>query len=688
MLSCVVAIILLMLPGALAARVLGCRGVGTIALAPLITCAVYGVLGCAYAIVGMPSGPVTLFAVPSVIFGAGAFVRSRIERGRAGAPAVGAHVRERAPRVHPLRERALTLFGHDISWAAFAASVAVIVGLVTCATVFLPSLGSPDAFSQNYDNAFHMSRVRTFMDTGVYSSLAGGFYPSAWHCLAALVGVTCQASVPMAISASMVAIEGVAYPLSMFVLLAALFPTRPRRVVLGCLACTMIAYFPWRIMLFGPLYPNVLSFSLMTAVAGVFVVLVDTETERPRRIRAAILFVIGGISLALAQPNGVFSAGVFLIPCCLVAAARWARAAGASRGLSVLAALGCALLIVAIWVALLCLPFFKPIVTYPRDTPVNWLQALKWAFHFSFVIKRPQFMAGFIVALGGLGLVVERRGRWVAFGYALTVALYVVAISFSGQLREALTGFWYNDYHRLAAAAAVFAIVPLSVGLDYVVGAIYAIARKLVCVKKAGALPRAAAVVCGLVACVVLAGMYVLNSRPVRFLPEQYKSYGYDAVMYEMRDMYGCGEHGETGPLDAPERAFLDRVADEVGHDAVIVNQPYDGSVFGYALDDLNLLFKQYNPPDDPAVAEICLHARELATDPAVRVAIDEVDAAYVLQLDQGAGPQDMNEKGSFYLNGYGKESWEGINLINDETPGFTPVLAEGDMRLYRVEAA
>ena len=687
MLSIAVAIVALMVPGALAARALGLRAVASIACAPLVTCALVGVLGTVFGLVGVPSGPVTLICIPSVVLAVAALARGRLSPVRERRGPVGAHARAEAPRSPAILGRAATVLGRDVSWAALAAAVAVAVGLLTCATVFLPSLGDVEAFSQNYDNAFHMSRVRTFMDTGVYSSLAGGFYPSAWHCLAALVGVTCQASVAMSITASMVAIVGVAYPLSMFSLLAVVFPDRPRRVLLGCAACTMIAYFPWRIMLFGPLYPNVLSFSLMPAVVGLFAVLVAPDTGRGTRTRAAVLFVIGGVALALAQPNGVFSAGVFLIPCCLAAAAMWARRARASRAAAVAAAAATALLIGAVWVCLLNVPFFEAIVTYPRDTPLEPAQALKWALSLSYVIRRPQFMAGAVVALGCIGLLVERRRRWLLFGYALTVALFVVSISFEGRLREVLTGFWYNDYHRLAASAAVFAVVPLAVGLDYIVGVPIACCRRLAR-RAEGGRARLYAVACGVAVCAVLAGMYLLNTRPLSIVPEQYKSYGFDAVMFEMRDMYGCGENGETGPLDASERAFLDRVAQEVEPGAAIVNQPYDGSVFGYALDGLNLLFRQYNPPDDPAMTEARLRGFEIAGDPAVAAAFRELDARYVLQLDHGSGPQDMNEAGSFYLDGYGKEGWCGVNLVGDDTPGFTTVLSEGDMRLYRVEAA
>ena len=35
----------------------------------------------------------------------------------------------------------------------------------------------------------------------------------------------------------------------------------------------------------------------------------------------------------------------------------------------------------------------------------------------------------------------------------------------------------------------------------------------------------------------------------------------------------------------------------------------------------------------------------------------------------------------------YEISDWEGIDSVTDETPGFTPILSEGDMRLYKISA-
>ena len=70
-----------------------------------------------------------------------------------------------------------------------------------------------------------------------------------------------------------------------------------------------------------------------------------------------------------------------------------------------------------------------------------------------------------------------------------------------------------------------------------------------------------------------------------------------------------------------------------------------------------------------------------IAEDPAVADAVNDVGATYVLQLDQA----DYS-RSSKYLFSYYQDVWEGIDSVNDSTPGFEVVLKEGDMRLYKID--
>lgn len=668
-------VLALLLPGLLLVRALRFDRLGALALSALVSTCLYAVIGTVLPFVGAVASwrlVLVLALVPGGVARAVQALRGETAPELTADAALGSRVASRGPLAR-------------LSWGQLAVIAALVAGVVCVFAVFVLSIGSAGAFVQNYDNAFHLNRVRSFADGGCWSSLAGGFYPSSWHCLCALVASATGVGVTVAVNATNALIVSVAYPLSMLYLLGTLFGDRPSRVVLGCAACTSIAFFPWRIMLFGPLYPNVLSLSLMPAVAGVFIGLVGRGLPLGRRVRFAALFAIGGVALALAQPNAVFSAGVFLVPFCLYRA--WSAALSAREGrplrvpFAAATALALLCLFAAAWLALMRVPLFSDIVNYPRDAPLEVVEAVKMMSSFSFVLRRPQFAATLVALLGALALLRDARLRWVPFSCALMMAQYVVAISCEGPLRTLVTGFWYNDYHRLAAAACVATVPLLAAGLDLVVRLGSRGAELL-----GERLSRGRSEVPDLrplIVALLLSGLFVLNTFPLRFLPHSLQAFGFDAVAFELRDMFVTGE-GRA--LDEEELSFLGEVADVVSIEDVVINQAHDGSVFAYATEGVNVLFKQYSVPSTPEIETLRTRLCAYATDAAVRDAVDAVGGTYVLQLDHGSAPTGMSEDATYYPYWYDAASWAGINSVDDDTPGFELVLSSGDMRLYRID--
>ena len=154
-----------------------------------------------------------------------------------------------------------------------------------------------------------------------------------------------------------------------------------------------------------------------------------------------------------------------------------------------------------------------------------------------------------------------------------------------------------------------------------------------------------------------------------------------------------------------------------------MINQPNDGSVFSYALDGLDVMYRRMRDYGGSGETDgsklIRLHLDEITTNEEVRHAVEETGAEYVLQLDNPAytdyplgmqevpadpGKQHFENKDvdpakpldlrdyrklhgqdTYYLFSYVPDEWAGIDAVNDETPGFELVLREGDMRLYRI---
>lgn len=674
LLATLLALAALLVPGFIAVRSLGARWEFSLGTAPLVTLAAYGVLSIAYGALGIPCGWATL-AVPVTAVAAAVWaVRShrgtwqetlgfgeKLERPFVTSGSLGC--------LTPIR-LALLL--------AFAAGVATSLG------VFVLNMGDPNAFEQTYDNAWHLSRIHLFAETQNFSPFNPSLYPSAWHGIAAMVELALGVSTPLAENAANLAFIIGVFPLGSVLLLGTLFPERPRVVWLGGMLCLSFAFFPWRIMLFGPLYPNLAAFSLMPAVAALFIRLCARETTSTARLRSGFLFVLGGMSMALAQPNAIFSAGVFLIPYCVWRVRQLAYDRLEDRRhrlvLSFVAAALPAVAFVVLWVLLAKAPFMAGVVNYQRETRLDLAQAIRWGMGFSFVIRRQQFFIAAIVALGGARLLFCRGRRWIDFSYLLLLGIYVVAISVEGPVRHLIAGFWYSDFYRLAAAVCVFCVPLVAMGMDGIVGAVIWCFRILVCRLKGS--KRLAGCLGAVSAALVVSAILALNYVPFEFVEWYYRSYGFDAVAYELRDMY---QSPANQALSTEEMVFVEQVEDVVSPGEAVYNMPFDGSVFAYAVCDLDVVYDSFDPADDADLLALQGGLDDIASNPAVKDAAERAGIRYVLLLDQGYGEDLVGEGATVYTLGYVKKDWSGVTGVTDETKGLETVLAEGDMRLYRI---
>ena len=134
---------------------------------------------------------------------------------------------------------------------------------------------------------------------------------------------------------------------------------------------------------------------------------------------------------------------------------------------------------------------------------------------------------------------------------------------------------------------------------------------------------------------------------------------------------------------DAAEQTFVRKVLETIPEGALVLNQPNDGSVFAYGLDNLNTYYRQISHEGETENARLIReHLNDIASDPVVQRAVKETGARYVLLLDQGVS----RKKGTWLAQYKDPESWRGIDSITDDTPGFKPILSNGEMRLYEIE--
>ena len=136
----------------------------------------------------------------------------------------------------------------------------------------------------------------------------------------------------------------------------------------------------------------------------------------------------------------------------------------------------------------------------------------------------------------------------------------------------------------------------------------------------------------------------------------------------------------DAGIYSFKEKAFVNRVLDEIDDNSVIVNCPDDGSAFMYADDDANILYRRnYADTDEESVeSKIIRHdLKSIATDQSVQSVVSKWNIRYVLLLS--------SPEGSGVFHSYKLDDWDGLQLIDEATEGFKLIDQEGDMRLYEV---
>lgn len=685
LLACVTLVALLEVPGALALAGLGARPAPALALAPLLSVAAYGLVAVALGALGVPAST-PLVAAPPLLAALALALARRAAHGR---PPVAAR-------------RQLAQLG------LYLALGAAVTGLV-----LVSNLRDPDSFVQAWDNVAHFNIVRSMSESGVWSTfsttyytgaaaaadpMAGSphYYPAAWHLLSVMladalgVSVTCAANVVNAVTCAVV------YPAGCWALLSRVFSRRPAVVGWGAPVCLAFTSFPWNLIPRWTLYPNLLSLALTPAVVAAFMRLAAPAASRLARVRAGAVFVAGCLSLALAQPNSVFTAAVFLAPWCAWRVYAWRRSRGASAPRAWAWVAAWAALVAALWLLLLAAPPLRGVVGYywppiaSRDFAVSGVLDLSFCGS-----ESPLAALRALVAVGVVAALASRGLRWLPVPAAFSCVGFVVAASWLDHpLKHALTGFWYTDPYRLSAMCAIF-MVPLAAlglrALALLASRALAAAIGLVSRGRPFALARraASAVVCS-GALLALLAPAALTRLGVADLTRANDLAMVSAQMSERSEL------SSTTGYSLEKRAFVDRVLELVGPDELVLNMPFDGSVYAYGVSGLNVYWRYLSgygvssvtglagerSPETPESRELRCGLSRLWTGsrPRAAEALEALDIEYLLVLDR----DDESMEAAF--GSYDPARWWAINEVDDDTPGFEVVLSDGDMRLYRID--
>lgn len=683
------------LPGLILLTLMRCNLLSTVTLAPLPTLAYYALAAQVFASAHIPASGLSLGGSCLALF-----------------LLVGllVHYFKKQPlSLLSIQYEPIRLFGRfHVPFSLVCIIVFLCLGLGFYSYLFCRNAGSPDMFLQNYDNVTHLTYIRLFADTGSYNSLSAGlydfsedpatrpttytgsFYPSLWHSLGAMVFGLVGDPLTTLVNALNGVFVSLVFPLSMLAFFAALFPNKPNVILCGSLTVVAFEAFPWGYLTFGPLYPNLASLAILPAVWALFILALRNALPTNERVFSWILFGCGFLNIIFLQPNALFTSIIGLSAFCVYKILReppaWKSLGSKSRRR--LWAFIFIAFVIAFWFICYNLPFFANVVTFD-----NWRaiaakrQVIIDVLTLALADCPSQLCLGALVIIGCIQAWKEPHLRWTVVSYVLFALFYAVCASFEGTIKHLMCGFWYCDPFRLAAHMVLLGAPLAAVGFAACIDTL----RKRLVVKPVSERrthgPRRERrlqphFLAPLVVCLTSVILIFYPNFSLKGFGDIQTAFGF----YEEKVQL-CANDSPTSKsmLPTDEQRFLEKVAELVPEGALILNHPYDGSVFGYGLDGLNLYYRyviDYGLSDETeASLTIRNNLSALASDAKVAHAVASTGADYLLLLDVN-NPKMKSQA----FDVYQPEGWSGITNINDSTEGFIPILSEGDMRLYRID--
>lgn len=632
--------------------------------APLLTFALVGVSAIVLGKTGIPWSLISFVPVAAVMVAATAGVMHLVGR--------------RWPSAVPdaSSEAAENWAGNTVP-VAWPVIGAVLGGFLTLHATEDMVFG-PEAFSQTLDNSFHMNAIRWIQEHGDASSLTMGavsgmnqepyFYPAGWHDFVYLIYSTTGTSIATATIVMILLVAGIIWPCSLVAMCLSIpHLRRLQALAIPALTCGFFA-FPGLLLFWGVLFPNLLGYALLPAFVALLSHMIQLLARREYSLvlSLSLTILVGLGGLALVHPNAVVSAAVFAVPMLLGGVVQVLRTRGASTrehlvGTGVLVSLiaGC----VTAWSVL------RP----SQEASELWTSIMgegEAVYQFLFLGLEnanplggnfaPAYLVGFL-ALWGVGyLLYKRRNLWLIGSWMLVGYMWIIAASVPrGDFRLLMVGPWYTDHFRLAALVVFPSVLLAGIGLGGAVEGIFvrimhAIPREKHA-KVAPALMGAA-----MVLVLVVAG---LSSRTPAM---------HDATL-QVADRYKVTP--TSAILNQDEMNVINEIPKIVPKGDIIVNNPWDGSAYIYALADRHLTSYHFEFQTSPKYEAILKDLKDARTNPEVCRVVNEYNAHWYVHLEnQGNfGPSEQ-------------KNYDGLVAAID-TDVLTPVYSSGPMTLYRISA-
>lgn len=536
----------------------------------------------------------------------------------------------------------------------------------------------PEAFSQSLDNSFHMNAIRWIQEHGDASSLTLGavaaanqeptFYPAGWHDFVSLIYSTTGTSIATATIVTVLLAAGILWPCSLVALSLSIPKLRRlQALAIPAMICGFAA-FPGLLLRWGVLFPNLLGYALLPSFVALMVYLVQVMVRREysASLSLGLASLVGLAGLALVHPNAVVSAAAFAVPLLLAGVAQVLRSheliarqkwVGSILLLAFL--VGC----VGAWRVLRPAEFasntWSPILTEGEALYQFLFLGLENGNQLGDKFN-PSYLAGFLALWGAGYLLYKRRNLWLIASWVLIGYLWIVSASVPrGEFRLLMVAPWYTDHFRLAALVVFPSVILAGIGLGgFVEGLLTWVARRA---------PRPARLkvaTIGMGVAIILVLVVAGLSSRVPSVQETTQ-----AVSREYRLT------PTSVVLNQDEMNVINEIPKIVPKDDVIVNNPWDGSAYIYALADRHLTGYHFEFETSPKYSAIMHNLKDARTNPEVCREVNEYKAHWYVHLENqlNFGPD-------------AQKNYDGLVAAID-TDVLTPVYSSGPMTLYRISA-
>ncbi|WP_314416634.1 DUF6541 family protein [Rothia mucilaginosa] len=536
----------------------------------------------------------------------------------------------------------------------------------------------PEAFSQSLDNSFHMNAIRWIQEHGDASSLTLGavsaadqqptFYPAGWHDFVSLIYSTTGTSIATATIVTVLLTASFVWPCS----LVAFSLSIPKLRRLQALAIPAIiggfAAFPGLLLRWGVLFPNLLGYALLPTFVALMAHLVQALLRREFSVLLSLgLSALVGIAgLALVHPNAVVSAVVFALPMLLAGVVQVSRShelALRQKWVGSLLLVGVSIGCVGAWLVLRpgasASNTWEPMLTEGEALYQFLFLGLENANQLRDTFN-PSYLAGFLALWGAGYLLYKHRNLWLIASWVLIGYLWIIAATVPrGDFRLLMVGPWYTDHFRLAALVVFPSVILAGIGLGgFVEGLLTWIVRRVPRTARLNVATAGLGVAAVLV--LVLAG---LTSR----VPSVQETTLAVSKEYRVTP--------SSVVLNQDEMNVINEIPKIVPKGDVIVNNPWDGSAYIYALADRHLTGYHFEFETSPKYSAIMHNLKNARTNPEVCREVNKYKAHWYVHLENqlNFGPD-------------AQKNYDGL-VAAIGTDVLTPVYSSGPMTLYRISA-